>query len=458
MANGQLVPTYDPGLFNRLLAQQLELSQAQRAAQSQALQQGIAEALLPQTLMRQQQSDRIAAELAPLQLQEQQLQLEALRQAQTPEAIQLRNELVRSQIAENLRAQRESAQPKLIDVTDPVTLVTGKYFQTPQGLVPVPIVGPTTTPRTSAFQLTGQPEEAVSLPQTGIEGFREPVIAETVDQAPTLESLLPTPSQVGPDQRFALTPARSALAREFTPIARVQLARQLGKARTPESEAAEILTTPESRLAYQAGLAESRSGLKPGVEENRSFRVTLDTVSSIEDTLNKVSEFQKTGKFPGITQTMVNQFLAERPEDIPGAGLIPGLSSVYAAAQRAVSSAQTPESRAIEMRRAVITSTILRAMAGLAQTGIELSNLRPFTPQRTDTEAALVDKLNFLNENFANPQISTFRDLYPALRNIRPEVGIARFRSEEEAAAAASSGRINVGDKVIVNGIKGTWQ
>lgn len=216
-------------------------------------------------------------------------------------------------------------------------------------------------------------------------------------------------------------PVGSTVAgRTLTPNARILEARKAGESGASREEVESIISGfPEAESAYLSGLRRKDLGLdlKPGAEESRSFRTSLDVGKTLDSTIEKVTEFQATGKFPGITQTAINQFLSTRPDTVAGLSFIPGGQAVYSAFQRSVRNAQTPESRELEMRRALLTSTILRAQAGLAQTGVELQNLLPYTPQINDSEESLVDKLNFL-KGLNDQQLSTFREIYPSFRRI----------------------------------------
>lgn len=204
-------------------------------------------------------------------------------------------------------------------------------------------------------------------------------------------------------------------------------------------------------------------GLKPTGEEAGKFRSGLSIIGQIDDTLKVANEIQKTGKFPSGFQIGVNQFLAQRPQDIPGAGLVPGFTEAYAVAQNLSRGAQTKESRDIQMRKAMISSTILRLQAGLSQTLGESLNIAPYVPSESDSYDSLVAKLNLTREAGVR-ELKIQRRIFPDFASIAaPELGDTpnvrptpsgggrSFSTEDEARAAGFQNT----DYVIINGVPG---
>lgn len=159
------------------------------------------------------------------------------------------------------------------------------------------------------------------------------------------------------------------------------------------------------------------SGLKPPATAQADYLGHIEINRELNQTKNFADEIQKTGKFPSSGQVALNQFLAARPEDVPGAGLIPGIDTVYAAFQNQLGKAQTPESRELEARRAYIASTLIRIQAGLAQTNAEFRNIGPTTPKSSDTYEQLVAKLDILTKRNLD-KISDYQSFYPEFRGM----------------------------------------
>lgn len=205
-------------------------------------------------------------------------------------------------------------------------------------------------------------------------------------------------------------------------------------------------------------------GLKPGTDESKTFRITASVNKEVNNTISMVDELQRTGKFPNITQTMINQFLSSRPQDIPGGGAIPGLKEIYAGLQRSVQSARTPEARELEMRRAFIASNLIRAYAGLAQTAPEITNVLPFTPQSVQDIDSMKMVLSFLKTK-SEDDMGIFQKLYPGYFDqfttgqTRPSIqqdGRSFSASTiEDAESAARNAGFKNGDSVILNGQPG---
>lgn len=219
---------------------------------------------------------------------------------------------------------------------------------------------------------------------------------------------------------------------------------------------------------YLRSIKASKSGaggdLKPTGETQEKFLGGVNLLGQIDEALGEVEKAQKEGKFPNYNQTAINQFLTQRPQDIPGAGLVPGLSSVYAAAQRAVRTAQTPEARDLQMRRAIITSTILRTQAGLSQTLGETVNISPYTPSESDTYESLVDKLKRLRGEGTRSLVN-YKKLYPVLRDFQIPGLNERQSSQQPSSgrsfaneAAARAAGFQNGDVVIIGGTTGVLE
>lgn len=158
-------------------------------------------------------------------------------------------------------------------------------------------------------------------------------------------------------------------------------------------------------------------GFEPGVAARDNYLGYIEINRELNQTKNFADEIKKTGKFPSSGQVALNQFLAARPEDIPGAGLIPGIDTIYAAFQNKLGEAQTPESKELEARRAYIASTLIRLQAGLAQTNAEFRNIGPTTPKSTDTYEQLVGKLDILTKRNLD-KIEDYQTFYPGLRGM----------------------------------------
>lgn len=172
----------------------------------------------------------------------------------------------------------------------------------------------------------------------------------------------------------------------------------------------------------ESGSGGVAGGLKATGEEAAKFRQTIDLMGQMDDAITTLNEIERTGQFPGGSENALNTFLAQRPQDIPGAGVIPGLSSIYAYFQTQARGAQTPAARQAQMRKAMIASTIIRTQAGLSQTLGEIVNVAPYTPSETDTYESLMDKLNLLKAE-GTRALKTYQRVYPAMRDVAiPEI------------------------------------
>lgn len=183
-------------------------------------------------------------------------------------------------------------------------------------------------------------------------------------------------------------------------------------------------TQPEGFQAYTGKGSKSSSGasggggdLKPTGEEVRIFSSSLGLLNQIDKTLQAADKYEKEGKFPNALQSGLDQFLKRRPEDIPGAGLVPGFDSAFATAQKLARGAQTKEAADLQKRKAMISSTILRTQAGLSQTLGEAINIAPYVPSENDTYESLVEKLRLTQET-GRDALRIQRRIFPALASV----------------------------------------
>lgn len=207
-------------------------------------------------------------------------------------------------------------------------------------------------------------------------------------------------------------------------------------------------------------------GLKPTGETNEKFSGGLILLGQINDAIKTTKEIEKSGKFPTAFEAGVNQFLSRRPQDFPGSNLVPGFDSAFAVAQRLARGAQTKESRDIQMKKAMITSTILRTQAGLSQTLGEAINIAPYVPSENDTYESLLEKLELTRKEGIRA-LKIYKRIYPALNAIiTPELddaeapkatGSTSGRSFGTEAEARSAGFKN-GEIVIIGGQPGVLE
>lgn len=164
-------------------------------------------------------------------------------------------------------------------------------------------------------------------------------------------------------------------------------------------------------------------GLKTRAEVESQFTGGVNLLGQIDDTLQVVERIGKEGKFPDALDVGLNQFLARRPQDMPGANLIPGIDIAFSTIQNLARGAQTKESRELQRKKAIIGSTILRTQAGLSQTLGEAINISPYTPSESDTYESLVEKLREL-QNEGRRSLRNLRRFYPDLAQFDlPELG-----------------------------------
>lgn len=216
------------------------------------------------------------------------------------------------------------------------------------------------------------------------------------------------------------------------------------------------------RRAGASSTGGATADLKPTGEAVNQFGQGLGVLGQINETLKVVEDIKKEGKFPNAFQVGLDEFLGRRPQDIPGAGTIPGLGSAYATIQNLAKGIQTKEAASIQRKKAVIGATIIRAQAGLSQTLGEAINISPYTPSPSDDYETLVAKLNDLRTE-GQRALKIQRRLFPQLAAISaPELGEQSpqsaapsggrsFNSEEEARAAG----FQDGDTVIINNVAG---
>lgn len=407
--------TFDLGNVPSPIAQQMRLAQLREAQNPNlALQRQIQQAVELQRIQQQSPEGQLALKIQEAQLnsalqnqdfrqQQQGLQLEAMRRA------------IPTDLESALRQATQQIQARQLGV-----------LQAPQ--------------------ITGQP---MALPALPVSEAVQRALSATPDRAPLVEetiSPLEAPIQIGPRQVFDPSTARAMQEQSRLQALRnirseeaikqeneLQRINERAKSKGFKTYVNPLDSTdtlsldptqapPTGYVPLDSYIKSTKAsggsgGIKATGEEKQKFREGIGVLREIKEANKVANEIQKTGKFPGGTQVAINQFLAQRPQDIPGAGLVPGLSSVYAAFQNQVRGAQTPQSRDLQMRRAYLASTILRMQAGLSQTIGEAININPYTPSDTDTFEVLSDKLKRL-ESTTTGALKDFRLIYPELRDI----------------------------------------
>lgn len=467
--------TFNLGTVTSPIAQAMRLAQLQEAQNPNlALERQIQKAVELQRIQQQSPEGQLALKIQEAQLnsalqnqafrqQQQGLQLEAMRRAIPTDLESALQQAVQQSQARQLgiiQAPQIAGQPAALPALPVSEAAQRAFAATPEG---APLIEEIISP--------------LEVPvQVGSRQVFDPVTARAMQQqaaeAKILESERKLTSEESIKQGFELEriTARNA-ARNFrtyiNPDDPTDI-RQVGATERPPDGFLEAKDYLRGARGSGKGAGGGGGDLKPTGETQEKFLGAVNVLGQTEELLKEVEKYKKEGNFPGYSQTAINQFLTQRPQDIPGAGLVPGLSSVYAAAQRAVRTAQTPEARNIQMRRSVITATILRVQAGLSQTLGETVNITPYTPVESDTYESLVDKLEGLDRE-GKRAISNYRELYPQLRDKFPGVGNAPSQQsaptsssftaptiQEAETAARKAGFTKDSGVVILNGVPGT--
>jgi hypothetical protein len=99
-------------------------------------------------------------------------------------------------------------------------------------------------------------------------------------------------------------------------------------------------------------------------------------------------------------------------------------------------------------------SSVIKERAGTAQSAQELQRLNSFLPATTDNADQIVSKLQgfkqYLKDLESGTRVPTAKLPEPTQSN--------SFSNEADAQKAFNSGKLKVGQKVIINGVSGTWQ
>jgi hypothetical protein len=99
-------------------------------------------------------------------------------------------------------------------------------------------------------------------------------------------------------------------------------------------------------------------------------------------------------------------------------------------------------------------SSVIKERAGTAQSAQELQRLNSFLPATTDNGNQIVSKLEgfkqYLKDLESGTRVPTARLPEPTQSN--------SFSSEADAQKAFNSGTLKAGQKVTINGVKGTWR
>jgi hypothetical protein len=109
-----------------------------------------------------------------------------------------------------------------------------------------------------------------------------------------------------------------------------------------------------------------------------------------------------------------------------------------------------------EARSAVfnIVSKVINERAGAAQSAQELKRLNAFLPSEFDNAKKIQDKLRgfnkYLEEQEKGVRAPTTKTFTPATSNV--------FASEADAQKAFNEGKLEVGQKITINGVTGTWR
>jgi hypothetical protein len=99
-------------------------------------------------------------------------------------------------------------------------------------------------------------------------------------------------------------------------------------------------------------------------------------------------------------------------------------------------------------------SSVIKERAGTAQSAQELQRLNSFLPATTDNADQIVSKLQgfkqYLKDLESGTRVPTAKLPEPTQSN--------SFSSEADAQKAFNLGKLKAGQKVIINGVSGTWQ
>lgn len=453
------------GQFADLSAYRPRATQNPLDALIQGFQTGQAAVNLPEQLRQQQVAQQLAAQLQAVNLQRAQLELENL---QNPDRA------IARQIQTQLTAKRYDPTSGVIDAIP--------------GFETVPIARPRAISPSEQQYLELGGEQLLSArqaPLSPIEPFLgpggvpsgfafDPTRPEAVSRAAqqAAATKLRTDEEIKQGFEIERINARNA-ARNFrtyiNPNDPTDI-RQIGATeRPPEGflEAKDYLRTTRGS-AGRAGAA-GAGGLKPPASAQSDYLKIIGLNRELIQTKSLADEVQKTGKFPDTFQVSLNQFLASRPEDIPGAGLVPGIDAIYAGFQRQAAKVQTKESMQLEARRAFVAATLIRIQAGLAQTNAEYRNIGPTTPKTTDTYEQLAAKLDILTKRNTD-EILDYQTLYPELKVLQVKGLESPAQAQapagrsftsgtlEDAEAAAREAGYQTGDIVILNGQTGVLE
>jgi hypothetical protein len=99
-------------------------------------------------------------------------------------------------------------------------------------------------------------------------------------------------------------------------------------------------------------------------------------------------------------------------------------------------------------------SSVIKERAGTAQSAQELTRINSFLPATTDNADQVISKLKGFNQYIDDLEKGT--RVSPSKKPEAPQSN--SFSSEADAQKAFNSGTLKAGQKVTINGVKGTWQ
>lgn len=357
---------YDPNILQRKLAQELAQASGEQALQQRAF------------------ANQLAQQLAPLQQQEQALQVQALQQQLDP-AFQQQAFAQKLQQAVALQQATQQAKLEAFGEYAPGTLIgtpeqvmAGKGFQVPSRLASTQFVG-------TGVGEGGIPVGTIYDPNT-----------QTFKTAPL------------PPQFQTKTSRSSSAKGGLTENAKANIIGRASKAGVLQVD------TDLDKFKNDLGEIDFQ---KLSIASGRGERETLD--SAREAKLNQIpaEARNKVAAYQAVQKDL--ERLRERLDQEQASGDIPsGMQDIISASlseppgnffsrtfQRFVlQPAQSKTAAENERLRGAVSASIGRAIAGAALTGTEKENLIPFSPQPGDSFERLLDKASSL-EQFLNNQI-----------------------------------------------------
>lgn len=131
-----------------------------------------------------------------------------------------------------------------------------------------------------------------------------------------------------------------------------------------------------------------------------------------------------------------------------------GLAGKLPAGETLAGRTEKPEET--EARAAVynIVSKVINERAGAAQSAQEIARLNAFLPSEFDNAKQIERKLNGFNKYLDEQEKGT--RVPTSVQSTKPQSNV--FGSEADAQKAYNEGKLKKGQKIIINGVSGTWQ